>query len=215
MIASGGGDKSRIARMVTYMSRTGYDDEETVELKRRFANDQCFGGSMAWSVDFNSGPGDVTEPPKSEDGSCGLGNGFSACPERCFGDCCSSSGPCGSSDSHCGSAYISHDFQEGGVTTDGRCGAGFQRSHLRGLGASNVPAALLTGTVEVLTLIAAKAAKAVVVEMAATKNNDDDHDDDDESEGPYDPDPDDDKPLADCLDYMILRHLTQSFFSRA
>ncbi|KAH7116576.1 glycoside hydrolase superfamily [Dactylonectria estremocensis] len=36
----------------------GYDDEETVEMKRRFANDNCFGGIMAWSVDFNSGAGD-------------------------------------------------------------------------------------------------------------------------------------------------------------
>ncbi|XP_014554338.1 glycoside hydrolase family 18 protein, partial [Bipolaris victoriae FI3] len=33
----------------------GYDDEETHEMKRKFANNLCFGGTMAWSVDFNSG----------------------------------------------------------------------------------------------------------------------------------------------------------------
>ncbi|GAB7332396.1 hypothetical protein MBLNU13_g04211t2 [Cladosporium sp. NU13] len=33
----------------------GYDDEETHELKRKFANNLCFGGTMAWSVDFYAG----------------------------------------------------------------------------------------------------------------------------------------------------------------
>lgn len=103
----------------------GYDDEETVELKKKFANDQCFGGLMAWSVDFNSGPGDITEPPKSTDGRCGPDHGGATCPGSGYGDCCSSSGWCGSSDGHCGSACISGDCQEGGHTTDGRCGAGF------------------------------------------------------------------------------------------
>lgn len=32
----------------------GYDDRETIELKKKFANDQCFGGIMTWSVDFDS-----------------------------------------------------------------------------------------------------------------------------------------------------------------
>jgi hypothetical protein len=33
----------------------GYDDEETHEMKRSFANNLCFGGTMAWSVDFYAG----------------------------------------------------------------------------------------------------------------------------------------------------------------
>ncbi|KAF2855392.1 glycoside hydrolase family 18 protein [Plenodomus tracheiphilus IPT5] len=35
----------------------GYDDENTIARKKSWANNQCFGGTMAWSVDFNSGPG--------------------------------------------------------------------------------------------------------------------------------------------------------------
>ncbi|RYO79963.1 hypothetical protein DL766_010133 [Monosporascus sp. MC13-8B] len=53
----------------------GYDDEETHELKRKFANDLCFGGTMAWSVDFNSGTGDTDDAPLSTDGRCGPDNG--------------------------------------------------------------------------------------------------------------------------------------------
>lgn len=35
----------------------GYDDEETVEMKKKFASGMCFGGTMIWSVDFQSGDG--------------------------------------------------------------------------------------------------------------------------------------------------------------
>lgn len=35
----------------------GYDDAETIKNKKAWADDQCFGGTMAWSVDFNSGGG--------------------------------------------------------------------------------------------------------------------------------------------------------------
>jgi len=35
----------------------GYDDESTIARKKAWADDQCFGGTMAWSVDFNSGAG--------------------------------------------------------------------------------------------------------------------------------------------------------------
>lgn len=34
-----------------------YDDEETVAMKKKWASGLCFGGTMVWSVDFNSGPG--------------------------------------------------------------------------------------------------------------------------------------------------------------
>ncbi|KAF1955249.1 glycoside hydrolase [Byssothecium circinans] len=33
----------------------GYDDEETMAEKKKFANSQCFGGTMYWSVDFQPG----------------------------------------------------------------------------------------------------------------------------------------------------------------
>lgn len=35
----------------------GYDDEETFALKRAWADGHCLGGSMTWSIDFNSGEG--------------------------------------------------------------------------------------------------------------------------------------------------------------
>ncbi|KAF2705719.1 glycoside hydrolase family 18 protein [Pleomassaria siparia CBS 279.74] len=34
----------------------GYDNADTIARKKAWADDMCFGGSMAWSVDFNSGP---------------------------------------------------------------------------------------------------------------------------------------------------------------
>ena len=35
----------------------GYDDADTIKQKKAWADNQCFGGTMAWSVDFNSGAG--------------------------------------------------------------------------------------------------------------------------------------------------------------
>lgn len=35
----------------------GYDDEETVAMKKKWASGYCFGGTMAWSVDFKTGSG--------------------------------------------------------------------------------------------------------------------------------------------------------------
>ncbi|KUI58697.1 Acidic mammalian chitinase [Cytospora mali] len=35
----------------------GYDDAESIEAKKAWADTQCFGGTMAWSVDFYSGEG--------------------------------------------------------------------------------------------------------------------------------------------------------------
>ncbi|KAI9798404.1 MAG: hypothetical protein M1833_004798 [Piccolia ochrophora] len=50
----------------------GYDDAETVALKVAWANDHCMGGTMVWSVDFNSGPGSGNTP----DGGAGaVGSG--------------------------------------------------------------------------------------------------------------------------------------------
>ncbi|KAM5368986.1 hypothetical protein ACJZ2D_009295 [Fusarium nematophilum] len=109
--------KSRLNRdaamkeLVWEDQRVGYDDEETVELKRRFANDQCFGSLMAWSVDFNCGTGDGDNAPVSADGRCGPQNG--------------GADGCGSTDDHCGTDCISGKCVEKGISTNGRCGAGF------------------------------------------------------------------------------------------
>ncbi|KAJ0382111.1 hypothetical protein COL922a_013212 [Colletotrichum nupharicola] len=102
----------------------GYDDEETVALKKKFANNYCFGGTMAWSVDFNSGTGDSNSAPVSTDGQCGPSNGGTTCTGSTFGKCCSSSGWCGTDDAHCGSGCQSGDCVKGAVTTDGSCGIG-------------------------------------------------------------------------------------------
>ncbi|KAF5845875.1 hypothetical protein GGP41_008376 [Bipolaris sorokiniana] len=101
----------------------GYDDEETHEMKRKFANNLCFGGTMAWSVDFNSGTGDGDSAPISTDGRCGPNNGGFKCEGSTFGNCCSSYGYCGSSETHCGSGCVSGKCLVGQETTDGSCGA--------------------------------------------------------------------------------------------
>jgi chitinase len=33
----------------------GYDDVETIKNKKAWADNQCFGGLMSWSIDFSSG----------------------------------------------------------------------------------------------------------------------------------------------------------------
>ena len=35
----------------------GYDDAETFALKTNYANSKCLGGTMIWSIDFDSGIG--------------------------------------------------------------------------------------------------------------------------------------------------------------
>jgi len=80
----------------------GYDDADTFALKTSFANNLCFGGTMYWSVDFNSGAGSGLNPPVTTDGSCGIQNGGTVCGNG-FGSCCSASGYCGDSMDYCGS----------------------------------------------------------------------------------------------------------------
>ncbi|KAK9419930.1 hypothetical protein SUNI508_06936 [Seiridium unicorne] len=106
----------------------GYDDDETHALKRKFANNLCFGGTMAWSVDFYSGTGDSDSPPVSTDGQCGSSNGGTVCEGSGFGDCCSSGGWCGSTEAHCGSGCQSGSCLTGIDTTDGTCGAGYNNA---------------------------------------------------------------------------------------
>ncbi|KAH6671248.1 glycoside hydrolase superfamily [Halenospora varia] len=42
----------------------GYDDAETIKMKQDWADGQCFGGTMVWSVDFASGAGRYDCKPK-------------------------------------------------------------------------------------------------------------------------------------------------------
>lgn len=113
----------------------GYDDEETIELKRKFANNYCFGGLMAWSVDFEPGTASNSEdkePEKSTDGSCGPKNKGTICEGTSFGDCCSEYGSCGSSELHCGTGCVSGECIKNGTSTNGRCGIGFLGATCKG-----------------------------------------------------------------------------------
>ncbi|KFY44882.1 hypothetical protein V494_01266 [Pseudogymnoascus sp. VKM F-4513 (FW-928)] len=76
----------------------GYDDDETFAMKKTWADDYCFGGTMAWSVDFYSGPGNSNSdpgngntPPTTTDGTCGKDHDYTMCGNG-FGSCCSGAG---------------------------------------------------------------------------------------------------------------------------
>ena len=111
----------------------GYDDEETFALKIQYADNACLGGTMIWSIDFDSGAGsgdtpdggpDVTTSANnttasgnylgpvvySSDGSCGIQNGNTFCSANANtynGTCCSPYGYCGSGESFCGTGCTS------------------------------------------------------------------------------------------------------------
>lgn len=56
----------------------GYDDLETIAMKKQWASDHCFGGTMIWSIDLYSGPGSGDTPDgggSSSPGSPGAGSG--------------------------------------------------------------------------------------------------------------------------------------------
>lgn len=67
----------------------GYDDDETIKAKKDWADNWCFGGTMAWSVDFNSGVGNGLEQKNTTDGTCGKANGNTVCGSWPQGNCCS------------------------------------------------------------------------------------------------------------------------------
>ncbi|KAK8051637.1 glycoside hydrolase superfamily [Apiospora rasikravindrae] len=100
----------------------GYDDEETIARKKAWADNQCFGGTMAWSIDFNSGAGSGLTPVKTTDGTCGKKNGNTVCGDWPTGNCCSGAGWCGSTADYCSSGCQSGDCVTGGETADGTCG---------------------------------------------------------------------------------------------
>lgn len=102
----------------------GYDDVNTIAMKKQFANSQCFGGTMAWSVDFNSGNGSSSTPAVSTDGRCGSLYQGTVCPGSGFGDCCSVGNWCGDTTAHCGTDCLSGDCTLNQDTTTGQCGVG-------------------------------------------------------------------------------------------
>lgn len=65
----------------------------------------------------------VTAGPPSTDGTCGPNNGFAACNGTSWGDCCSTSGYCGSSDDYCSASNcVSGACQSGAVVSqNGLC----------------------------------------------------------------------------------------------
>lgn len=124
----------------------GYDDEESISLKKGWADSRCFGGTMVWSVDFavegrcvhmlflpanrhelTCISGDTL--PVTSNGTCGATFGGTVCGDWAAGNCCSSSGYCGNSSAHCGNGCQSGDCIHGGETTDGTCGAAFRHSY--------------------------------------------------------------------------------------
>ncbi|ORX99883.1 glycoside hydrolase superfamily [Clohesyomyces aquaticus] len=67
----------------------GYDDADTIKQKKAWADNQCFGGTMAWSVDYDSGVGSGLVPKNTTDGTCGKGHGNTVCGDWPQGSCCS------------------------------------------------------------------------------------------------------------------------------
>lgn len=62
----------------------GYDDMETIAMKKQWASQRCFGGTMIWSIDLysGSGSGDTPDGLGSDDpGSPGAGGGQSGASE--------------------------------------------------------------------------------------------------------------------------------------
>lgn len=86
----------------------GYDDQDTMNLKTQWANENCLGGTVIWSIDFNSGPGSGDAPlVTSTDGACG--NGIT-CTGSSFGECCSTYGWCGSGPEWCSASSCQFAF---------------------------------------------------------------------------------------------------------
>ncbi|KAF2206905.1 carbohydrate-binding module family 18 protein [Cercospora zeae-maydis SCOH1-5] len=93
-----------------------FDDEETILEKIKYANEHCFGGTKAWSVDLDSGTGfcgssdaycgagcysgNCKVGEVTSDGSCGVGNSYTTCGGA-FPGCCSALGFCGPGDAYC------------------------------------------------------------------------------------------------------------------
>lgn len=67
----------------------GYDDAETIALKKSWASSHCFGGTMIWSIDLYSGSGSGNTPDgggNSTSGDPGAGGGNGGSSEGNGGD---------------------------------------------------------------------------------------------------------------------------------
>lgn len=118
----------------------GYDDADTISLKTSWADQNCLGGTVYWSVDMvgvgtlvlsilalllridmlNSGDTPISP---STDGSC---SPTTHCLYSSAGPCCSAYGYCGSDAAHCsinnGCRVVSGNCNT--VSIDGSCGVG-------------------------------------------------------------------------------------------
>ncbi|KAL8907179.1 MAG: hypothetical protein Q9171_005970 [Xanthocarpia ochracea] len=56
-------EKSMIKQITWDDQWIGYDDEETIAMKKNWASSYCFGGTMIWSIDFKSGSGSNSDNP--------------------------------------------------------------------------------------------------------------------------------------------------------
>ncbi|KAI0118066.1 glycosyl hydrolases family 18-domain-containing protein [Hypoxylon sp. NC0597] len=67
----------------------GYDDSETIAMKKNWASSHCFGGTMIWSIDLYSGSGSGNTPDgggDSSSGDPGAGGGNDGSSEGSGGD---------------------------------------------------------------------------------------------------------------------------------
>jgi len=82
----------------------GYDDDETISMKKNWADSVCLGGTMIWSVDLKAGVDDgvVRTRQPTTDGTCGLAAGEKSCDGWSTGSCCSAHGWCGGTADYCG-----------------------------------------------------------------------------------------------------------------
>jgi len=98
-------DNVALMKQVTWSNQwIAYDDRDTLQLKKKWADKYCFGGMVVWAVDYEATAGSDDPPedlPVSQDGSCGQAAGRT-CQGSVFGDCCSQYNYCGSSEGHCG-----------------------------------------------------------------------------------------------------------------
>jgi hypothetical protein len=130
-------DQDSNSRIVVYDSNqwVAFMDESIRNSRASRYQGLSMGGTTNWAIDleaFHEAPNPQNSWPAfklaastsvSIDGSCGANNGGASCIGSGFGDCCSSSGRCGSTDAYCGSGCQGGSCIIGGVTTDGTCGA--------------------------------------------------------------------------------------------
>ena len=62
LVGPSGSGKSMMKQITWDDQWMGYDDEETIAMKLGYANNRCLGGSMIWSIDFDSGSGSGNIP---------------------------------------------------------------------------------------------------------------------------------------------------------